>query len=109
MIGRGQAALATAYFLRRTYLSFIILDAEPGAGEVWRHGWNSLRLFSPDTWSSIPGRMMPPAEDGYPTREHVIDDLTQYEARYQFPIERPVRVTWKMNVAAAFSGLSQGC
>lgn len=93
IIGGGQAALATAYFLRRTDLSFIILDAEPGAGGAWRHSWNSLRLFSPATWSSIPGWMMQPVEDGYPSREHVIDYLTQYEARYQFPIERPVRVT----------------
>lgn len=93
IIGGGQAALATAYFLRRTDLSFIILDAEQGAGGAWRHGWDSLRLFSPATWSSIPGWMMPPVQDGYPSREHVIDYLTQYEARYQFPIERPVRVT----------------
>lgn len=101
IIGGGQAALATAYFLRRTDLSFIILDAEPGAGGAWRHGWNSLRLFSPATWSSIPGWMMPPVEDGYPSREHVIDYLTQYEARYQFPMERPVRVTSIERVAGA--------
>ena len=93
IIGGGQAALATAYFLRRTELSFIILDAEQGAGGAWRHGWDSLRQFSPATWSSIPGWMMPPVQDDYPAREHVIDYLTQYEARYQFSIERSVRVT----------------
>lgn len=101
IVGGGQAALATAYFLRRTNLSFIILDAEQGAGGAWRHGWSSLRLFSPATWSSIPGWMMPPVQDGYPSREHVIDYLTQYEARYQFPIERPVRVTSIERVAGA--------
>lgn len=101
IIGGGQAALATAYFLRRTNLSFIILDAEQGAGGALRHGWDSLRLFSPATWSSIPGWMMPPVQDGYPSREHVIDYLTQYEARYQFPIERPVRVTSIERVAGA--------
>lgn len=93
IIGGGQAALATAYFLRRTGLSFVMLDAQDAAGGAWRHGWNSLRLFSPATWSSIPGWMMPPVQDGYPSREHVIDYLSRYEARYQFPIERPVRVT----------------
>lgn len=36
---------------------------------------------------------MPPSEDEYPSRDHVISYLAQYEARYQFPIERPVRVT----------------
>jgi hypothetical protein len=85
--------LAVAYFLRRTQLSFVILDAEEEPGGAWRHGWNSLRLFSPSTWSSIPGWMMPPAQEGYPTRNHVIDYLNQYEQRYRFPVERPVRVT----------------
>ncbi|MGX4727328.1 NAD(P)/FAD-dependent oxidoreductase [Pseudomonas corrugata] len=93
IIGGGQSALATAYFLRRTPLSFIILDAENEPGGAWRHGWNSLRLFSPATWSSIPGWMMPPTQDGYPSRNHVIEYLTQYEQRYHFPVERPVRVT----------------
>lgn len=49
VIGGGQAALATAYFLRRTGLSFMLLDAEEGPGGAWRHGWDSLRLFSPAT------------------------------------------------------------
>ncbi|HBP6526503.1 TPA: NAD(P)/FAD-dependent oxidoreductase [Pseudomonas aeruginosa] len=93
IIGGGQAALATAYFLRRTKLSFLILDAEDGPGGAWRHGWNSLRLFSPSTWSSIPGWMMPPVQEGYPSRDHVIDYLSQYEARYRLPVERPVQVT----------------
>ncbi|SIR95701.1 ArsO family NAD(P)H-dependent flavin-containing monooxygenase [Pseudomonas sp. A214] len=93
IVGGGQSALAVAYFLRRTRLSFVILDAEQGPGGAWRHGWNSLRLFSPATWSSIPGWMMPPTQDGYPSRDHVIDYLKQYEQRYQLPIVRPVRVT----------------
>ena len=54
IIGGGQSALAVAYFLRRTGRSFVIIDAEQGPGGAWRHGWNSLRLFSPSTWSSIP-------------------------------------------------------
>ena len=93
IVGGGQSALAVAYFLRRTPLSFVILDAEQAPGGAWRHGWNSLRLFSPATWSSIPGWMMPPTQEGYPSRNHVIDYLQQYEQRYRFPVERPVRVT----------------
>ncbi|WP_095128419.1 ArsO family NAD(P)H-dependent flavin-containing monooxygenase [Pseudomonas sp. Irchel s3h14] len=93
IIGGGQSALSVAYFLRRTQLTFVILDAEEEPGGAWRHGWNSLRLFSPTTWSSIPGWMMPTMGEGYPTRNHVIDYLNQYEQRYQFPVERPVRVT----------------
>jgi len=92
VIGGGQAALASAYFLRRTGLSFVLLDAEDGPGGAWRHGWNSLRLFSPAMWSSIPGRPMPPKPDGYPTRDDVVEYLADYERHYQLPVVRPLWV-----------------
>lgn len=37
--------------------------------------------------------MPPTAHEGYPTRDDVLDYLSRYEARYDFPIERSVRVT----------------
>jgi cation diffusion facilitator CzcD-associated flavoprotein CzcO len=92
IIGGGQAALATAYFLRRTQLSFLLLDDQVQPGGAWLHGWDSLRLFSPATWSSIAGWQMPNPAPGYPHRDTVIDYLAQYEARYQLPIVRPVHV-----------------
>lgn len=92
VIGGGQAALATAYFLRRTSLSFLLLDEQASPGGAWLHGWESLRLFSPATWSSIPGWPMPASASTYPTRAEVIDYLSRYEARYQLPVLRPVHV-----------------
>lgn len=92
IVGGGQAALAVAYFLRRTSLSFVMLDAEVGAGGAWRHGWDSLRLFSSATWSSLPGWQMPPSENNPPSRDDVISYLTQYEQRYSLSVVRPVLV-----------------
>ncbi|SDU08325.1 Predicted flavoprotein CzcO associated with the cation diffusion facilitator CzcD [Pseudomonas pohangensis] len=92
IIGGGQAALSTAYFLRRTQLSYLLLDDQLQPGGAWQHGWDSLRLFSPATWSSIAGWQMPNSEPGYPHRDAVIDYLTRYEARYQLPILRPQHV-----------------
>ena len=92
IIGGGQAALSTAYFLKRKKISFIILDNQQRAGGAWLHAWQSLRLFSPNTWSSLSGWMMPTTADTYPTRDEVIAYLTAYEQRYQFPVERPVQV-----------------
>jgi len=92
IIGGGQAALAAAYFLRRTSLSFVLLDAETAPGGAWQHAWKSLRLFSPASWSSIAGRQMPADTDGYPTRDEVVDYLADYERHYQVPVERPVLV-----------------
>lgn len=93
VIGAGQAGLATAYFLRRTGLSFVVLDNQPHPGGAWLHGWKSLRLFSPANWSSLPGWPMPSsASDVYPSRDEVLNYFARYESRYQFPIVRPVHV-----------------
>ncbi|PTM39389.1 ArsO family NAD(P)H-dependent flavin-containing monooxygenase [Bosea sp. 124] len=92
VIGGGQAGLACAYFLRRAGLGFTILDGEQRAGGAWLHAWDSLRLFSPAQWSSLPGWPMPATEDGYPTRDAVIDYLSRYEDRYGLAVERPVEV-----------------
>ena len=93
IIGAGQAGLSVAYFLRRTNLSVLLLDAEEAGGGAWQHGWDSLRLFSPASWSSIAGWPMPPSGEQYPSRDHVVDYLRKYETRYEFLIERPVLVT----------------
>ena len=93
IIGGGQMGVALGYYLRRAGADFLILDAEDGPGGAWRHGWESLRLFSPAGYSSLPGWLMPPpAHEGYPTRDDVLAYLRDYEARYALPIERPVRV-----------------
>ncbi|GMA42073.1 ArsO family NAD(P)H-dependent flavin-containing monooxygenase [Mobilicoccus caccae] len=92
VIGGGQAALAAAYFLRRAGLSYTVLDDQDAPGGAWRHTWPSLRLFSPAEYSSLPGWRMPPSKDGNPDAAHVMAYLTEYERRYEIPVERPVRV-----------------
>ncbi|MBK4717652.1 NAD(P)/FAD-dependent oxidoreductase [Azospirillum sp. YIM DDC1] len=92
VIGGGQAGLAIGYHLRRTGLSFVILDAESEPGGAWRHAWRSLRLFSPAAWSSLPGWLLGGGETAYPGRDDILEYLTRYEARYDLPIHRPVMV-----------------
>lgn len=93
VIGGGQAALAAGFYLRRTGLEFTLVDDQAQPGGAWRHGWPSLRLFSPARHSSLPGWLMPDAANGiYPTRDETIAYLTEYERRYALPIRRNVRV-----------------
>lgn len=91
VVGGGQAGLAVGYHLRRTGLSFAILDAGEGPGGAWRRAWDSLRAFSPARWSSLPGRIMPGGPDRYPSRDEVVSYLADYEKRYGLPVHRPVR------------------
>lgn len=92
VIGGGQAGISVGYYIRRTGLNYIILDGQSGPGGTWLRGWDSLQLFSPAQWSSLPGWLFPGKHDRYPTRDEVISYLTQYEERYQLPVVRPVQV-----------------
>jgi len=92
VIGGGQSGLATAFYLRRTALSYRILDAQREPGGAWLHTWHSLRLFSPARFSSLPGRLMEGGPDHYASRDEAIDYLREYERHYGFPVDRPVRV-----------------
>jgi cation diffusion facilitator CzcD-associated flavoprotein CzcO len=92
VIGGGQAALAVGYYLRRSGLTYVILDDQRESGGSWRRTWPSLCLFSPAQWSSLPGYLMPRTDDEYPTRSDVLAYLAEYERRYALPVERPVRV-----------------
>lgn len=93
VIGGGQAALGVGFFMRRTDLSYVILDAQERAGGAWLGAWDSLRLFSPAQWSSLPGWLFPGRPGRYPTRDEVIDYLARYEERYKLPVVRPVKVS----------------
>lgn len=92
VIGGGQAGLALGYWLRRYKRRFVILDSESKPGGAWQHAWDSLTLFSPGPWSSLPGWLLHGREQSYPTRDEILDYLARYEARYELPIERPVQV-----------------
>ncbi|MFI1647284.1 ArsO family NAD(P)H-dependent flavin-containing monooxygenase [Streptomyces avidinii] len=93
VIGGGQSGLAAGYHLHRLGIEHVILDAQLAPGGAWQHTWDSLHLFSPAQYSSLPGRLMPVQEgELYPDAAHVVDYLTDYEKRYALPVQRGTRV-----------------
>ncbi|MEU4269368.1 ArsO family NAD(P)H-dependent flavin-containing monooxygenase [Streptomyces sp. NPDC026092] len=93
VIGGGQSGLAAGYHLRRLGIEHVILDAQTAPGGAWQHTWESLRLFSPAAYSSLPGRLMPVQQGHlYPDAGHVVSYLAEYEKRYELPVERGVWV-----------------
>ncbi len=87
VIGAGQAGLAIGYFLARAGRKFLIVDGADAIGSAWRTRWNSLVLFTPRRFDSLPGFAFPGDLDGYPMRDEVIAYLEQYAATFELPVE----------------------
>jgi putative flavoprotein involved in K+ transport len=86
IVGAGQAGLATAFHLRRSGLRFAILEAQQKPHGSWPSYYDSLRLFSPARYSSLPGLPFPGDPAHYATRDEVIEYLQEYARRFEFPI-----------------------
>lgn len=103
VIGGGQSALACGYFLRRAGLKYVILDDQQHGGGAWQHTWDSLTLFSPAEYSSLPGWMMPKSENEFPSRQQVLDYLSAYQKRYELPVLQGVKVLDIQKEGAVFT------
>lgn len=92
IIGGGQAGLATGYYLQQHDQDFVILDASDRVGDAWRARWDSLRVFTPARYSSLPGMDFPGSPYAFPTKDEVADYLETYAQRFDLPVELGVRV-----------------
>ncbi len=92
VIGGGQAGLATGYELARQGESFIIMDENLHTGDVWRNRWDSLRLFTPSQFDSLPGKPFPKAKDYFPSKDEVADYLEGYAEQFHLPVRHGVKV-----------------
>src|SRR5215216_298884 len=86
VIGGGQAGLSIGYYLARQGREFVILDANDRIGASWRKRWDSLRLFTPARYSSLPGMPFPAPADAFLTKDAVAGYLEAYAARFDLPI-----------------------
>jgi putative flavoprotein involved in K+ transport len=87
VIGAGQAGLAMGYFLAKEGRRFMIFDAAGSIGAAWRSRWDSLVLFTPRRYDSLPGLHFPGDPDGYPRRDEVISYLEHYASTFELPVE----------------------
>jgi len=87
VVGAGQAGLAAAWHLKKNQVNYLILEATNQIGGSWHHYYDSLKLFSPAAYSSLPELTFPKSAHEYPLRDEVIDYLKAYAARFSFPIQ----------------------
>ncbi len=87
VIGGGQAGMAMGYYLARQGRRFVILERGDSIAQAWRERWDSLQLFTPRGYSSLPGLPFPGEPADYPTRDEVIAYLEHYAETFELPIE----------------------
>jgi putative flavoprotein involved in K+ transport len=93
VVGGSQAGLAMAWHLAQQGLRFLVLEAGPEVGHVWRSRWDSLKLFTPAQYDALPGMAFPAPADTYPTKDPVADYLQAYAAAFDLPVRLNARAT----------------
>ena len=92
VVGGGQAGLAIGYHLAKQGHDFTILEAASELAAAWRTRWDSLKLFTPARYDSLPGMEFPGDPNRYPTRDEVAEYLADYARRFELPVKLGSRV-----------------
>ncbi len=87
VVGAGQTGLALGYHLQRAGLHFVLVDAAARLGETWRTRWDSLRLFTPAEFCSLPGLPFPAPAGTYPGKDDVAAYLETYARTIGLPVQ----------------------
>jgi putative flavoprotein involved in K+ transport len=93
VIGAGQAGLAAGRELAARGADFVIMDERDAVGGSWPSYYDSLVLFSPARYSSLPDLAMPGEPSRYPSRDDVVAYLRNYAANFTLPVTTGARVT----------------
>lgn len=92
IIGAGQTGLTTAYYLKKTKLSFLLVDANAKIGDSWRKRYDSLRLLTPDSNNSLPGLSLGGNKETYSTKDNFADYLERYASYNSFRVSLNTKI-----------------
>ena len=92
VIGAGQAGLGLGYYLRNSGLDYLLLDSSSEVGASWRNRWDSLTLFTPAEYASLPGLTLGLPAGTYPGKDEVADYLRNYAAFFSLPVRPDSKV-----------------
>ncbi|WP_413380809.1 flavin-containing monooxygenase [Alkalihalobacillus sp. 1P02AB] len=92
VIGGGQAGLAVGYYLKQTGHHFLIIDENLQTGDSWRLRYDSLTLFTPRFYSTLPFLPLEGDPNDYPSKDEMADYLSQYAKVFELPILHGIKV-----------------
>ncbi|MEV0351546.1 NAD(P)/FAD-dependent oxidoreductase [Nonomuraea sp. NPDC050680] len=101
IVGAGQSGLAAAHAALEQGLRPVLLEASGRAAGSWPRYYDSLALFSPARYSSLPGMGFDGDPERYPRRDEVVSYLERYAAAL---IERGAELRTHARVGTAEAG-----
>src|SRR5574341_1477662 len=94
IIGGGQAGLSLSYLLTQQGREHVVLEKAAGAGEAWRHRWDSFTFVTPNWTIRLPGAEYRGRDpDGYLPRAEIIAMFEQYVRGCNLPVRFGVEAT----------------
>ena len=92
VVGAGQSGLGAGYYLQKADVSYLIVDSAAAIGDSWRNRWDSLRLFTPKLYATLPGTLFARSADFYPTKNQMADYLEAYATDLDLNVQLNSRV-----------------
>lgn len=88
VVGRGQAGLATSYWLGQLGHDHVVLEQGAQPGNAWRnHRWDSFTMVTPNWATRMPGAEYDGADpDGFMPRDDIVTCFTEYVDRFRLPV-----------------------
>ncbi|KKZ99091.1 hypothetical protein B4147_3675 [Bacillus wiedmannii] len=92
IVGAGQAGLIMGNYLKQEGYNFLLLEAGNRIGDSWRNRYNSLQLFTPKEYSSLPGMILKGEKNEFPHKDEIAMYLEEYAQYFQLPVQLQTEV-----------------
>lgn len=92
IVGAGQAGLIMGNYLKQEGYNFLLLEAENRIGDSWRNRYDSLQLFTPRAYSSLPGMIVKGEGNGFPHKDEMATYLEEYARYFKLPVQLQTEV-----------------
>lgn len=93
IIGAGQAGIAMSYQIQqKRFDNHLMVDSQKCIGDIWRFRYNSLVLFTPKSYSALPGLPLEGDPNASPTKDEMADYLEDYVEHFNLPHKLYVHV-----------------
>ncbi|UYX50246.1 NAD(P)/FAD-dependent oxidoreductase [Bacillus thuringiensis] len=92
IVGAGQGGLAMGYYLKQEGYNVLLIEAGNRIGDSWRERYESLQLFTPRIYSSLPGMALIGEKNGFPYKDEIANYLEGYARHYKLPVQLQTEV-----------------